>query len=255
MMPSFRAAVRRLCLCTESGNRKLTAQYLRGTGGGDADGAVSLRGILHLKRGANDVAKTRLMQGGEQIVVVRFLVHHMERHHVVGEVRRHRESPWLPARGFLGRPWFGAGCLNPLTGRHSLVRDRVLIDIRLDPQHPQRFARLIGGHGQGDMPEEPLGPAPEDAQSRAVTEKPKRCGVMHDPHNPTPLYPVPCLAHMPTEYAGQRDLRIRETPIRRLPIGDRFQWSPAVRFCRAGERRRGGQGYLKPTVSASTCRP
>ena len=52
----------------------------------------------------------------------------------------------------------------------------------MDPQHPQRFPRVVRGHRQRDMSEKALGAPADDTQADAVSEKPKRTGVMQDPN-------------------------------------------------------------------------
>ena len=60
----------------------------------------------------------------------------------------------------------------------------------MDPQHPQRFPRVVRGHRQRDMSEKALGAPADDTQADAVSEKPKRTGVMQDPNDRVTTHPV-----------------------------------------------------------------
>ena len=49
-----------------------------------------------------------------------------------------------------------------------MVRDRVPMDVGMDPQHPQRFPRVVRGHRQRDMSEKALGAPADDTQAAEV---------------------------------------------------------------------------------------
>jgi hypothetical protein len=209
-------------------------------------------GFVCLARGTrtNDVPKLRLLQGGEQVVVVRLLVHHVERVHAGRKRGRHRLRQLLPPRRFLGGPRFGSGGLHSLTWRHALVRDGVLMQVRMHPHHAQRLARFVSGDGQGDMREKPLRPAAEHAQSVAVADKPKRCGGVHDSHHATPLHSRSRLLLMPIEHAGERHLPIREKPIQHFPVGHRGHlFREALSGIDRGQRHNPPQPFVQSCIA------
>lgn len=76
----------------------------------------------------------RLLEGGKQVIVVRFLVHNVNRLHLRGERRGHGERQLLPARRLLGRSGFLARGRHPLTGRIALMGGRVVVDEWIDRQ-------------------------------------------------------------------------------------------------------------------------
>jgi hypothetical protein len=210
---------------------------------------------LALGIGANDVSELRLVQGGEHIVVVRFLIHEVECPHTVWEGRGDLQSHVLPPRGFLGGSRFGACGLHALTRRHAVVRHRVLKDVRMHSHHAQRFPRLVGGDRQGNMPEKSLGASADRTQAFAVADKAKRRRVMHDSDNRVLTQPLAGLAQVSTEHPPHRDLRIGEEPIQPLAVGDRRHlFGKAIAGLRRRQRHNASQSVVEPHIAQRIAR-
>ena len=190
------------------------------------------------------------MQGGKHIVGIRFLIHHVESLHPCrkggGDLQRHL----LPPRGFLGGARFGPRRRHPLTRRHALVRDRLPMNVGMDPDHPQRLPGLVGGQRQGDVPEKSLGPAADRPQPVTIARKAKRRGVMHDAHDRVRAQPLAGFAQVATEHTGQCDLRIGQEPIQRLPVSDRRHlFREAIARLARRQRHDASQALVEPRIA------
>lgn len=105
----------------------------------------------------------RVLHCSAHIVVIRFLIHDMERPHSRRQHRGDLQRHLLPSRGFLRRTGFGSCRLHALTRRHSLMHDRILMNVWMDPEHPQRLPDFVRTDCEDQMGQTSLCPTADRA--------------------------------------------------------------------------------------------
>jgi hypothetical protein len=98
------------------------------------------------------------------------------------------------------------------------MSNRVAVNVRQYAQYTQRLARLIGRYRQGHMPQKTFRATADGTQTFALSAKPKRSGVVHDPNSRSTTDPLVGVLNVPAKHPIHRDLRIRQESVKRFPV-------------------------------------
>ena len=98
----------------------------------------------------------------------------------------------------------------------------VAMNVRMEAHDAQWFACFVRRNGERDMREEPLRTATDDAKALALSDEPKRTGVVHNPHDRVSSHSFVSLSNVPIEHAIHRHPWICEEPVQRLAVGNRL---------------------------------
>ena len=170
-----------------------------------------------------------LLQMGQQLVVVAFAIHHMDRARLRSQARSDGRDPVGPSAAFLLRiPEPGP----PV--RLDQARGIRLSDEGGQPQHAQRGAQAVRRDRQRGMQPEPVAPRAKHRQAcaRRFAGEHVFGGVMKHQHVPDRPAAVGGRLHMGRDHRVERDPTIPQEPVQRLCLcvtGARLR-EPGVRM-------------------------